>query len=192
MNAAAILGIAGMAAVALVVAVLGWSVVAHNRLVRHRSQVDAAWAQIDVQLRRRYELVPNLVATVKAYAAHERRTLDEVVRSRAGAMAAAGLPPGGRAPAENALGRTLDRVVALAEAYPTLRANEHFTRLQAELVNTEDKIAYARQFYNLAVQTYNTGIHSIPTNLVAGLRGFRDRDYFQIAGHERGPARIGF
>ena len=176
----------------LVILLLVWGVVTYNKLVRQRNQVDASWAQIDVQLKRRYDLIPNLVETVKGYAAHERGTLDAVIQARNGAIGNAGSAPGSRAETENALTQTLGRLFALAEAYPNLKANENFNALQGELANTEDKIAYARQFYNASVQTYNTSTQSIPTNIVAGVGGFRQRDLFEAAGGERGPVQVRF
>jgi len=177
----------------LVVLIIVWGVVAYNRLVRLRNQVDASWAQIDVQLKRRYDLIPNLVETVKGYAAHERGTLEAVVAARGSAINAAQAPGvGDRAAAEGLLTQTLGRLFALAEAYPDLKANENFRALQAELGNTEDKIAYARQFYNSAVQTFNTAVQSVPTNLIAGLGGFRARDFFEATGGERGPVQVRF
>lgn len=189
-NAVALV-IGGLVCLVLVV-IVGWALAAYNRLVRQRNQVDASWAQIDVQLKRRYDLIPNLVETVKGYAAHERGTLDAVVHARNSAVAAAGQSAGTRAEAENALTQTLGRLFALAEAYPNLKANENFMSLQGELSGTEDKIAYARQFYNSAVQTYNTSTQSIPTNFIAGIGGFRARDLFQAVGDERGPVQVRF
>ena len=186
-----LLVLAGLVCLALVL-VLAWGLGGYNRLVRQRNQVDAAWAQIDVQLKRRYDLIPNLVETVKGYAAHERGTLDAVVQARSAAMAAANTGLAGRAEAENALTQSLGRLIALGEAYPNLKANENFASLQAELANTEDKIAYSRQFYNSAVQTYNTSTQSIPTNIIAGVGGFRARDLFQAMGDERGPVQVRF
>jgi LemA protein len=155
--------------------------------------VDASWAQIDVQLKRRYDLIPNLVETVKGYAAHERGTLDAVVAARGNAMAAARSPEvADRAAAENMLTQTLGRLFALAEAYPNLKANQNFAALQAELATTEDKIAYARQFFNSAVQTFNTAVQTLPTTIIAGVGGFRPRDFFQTAGSERGPVQVRF
>jgi LemA protein len=174
------------------VVIVGWALATYNRLVRQRNQVDASWAQIDVQLKRRYDLIPNLVETVKGYAAHERGTLDAVVQARNSAVAAAGQGAASRAEAENALTQTLGRLFALAEAYPNLKANENFLSLQGELAGTEDKIAYARQFYNSAVQTYNTSTQSIPTNIIAGVGGFKARDLFQAVGEERGPVQVRF
>jgi len=186
-----LLGLGG-AVCLVVVLLLAWGLTGYNKLVRQRNQVDAAWAQIDVQLKRRYDLIPNLVETVKGYAAHERGTLDAVVQARNSAVNAAGQAPAARAQAENALTQTLGRLFALAEAYPNLKANQNFLGLQNELSNTEDKIAYARQFYNSAVQTYNTSTQSIPTNIIAGVGGFRARDLFQAMGDERGPVQVRF
>jgi LemA protein len=176
----------------VVVLLLVWGLTSYNKLVRQRNQVDAAWAQIDVQLKRRYDLIPNLVETVKGYAAHERGTLDAVVQARNTAVSVAEQGAATRAPAENALTQTLGRLFALAEAYPNLKANENFLSLQGELSGTEDKIAYSRQFYNSSVQTYNTSVQSIPTNIVAGIGSFRTRDLFQAAGDERGPVQVRF
>jgi LemA protein len=182
----------GGAVCLVVVLAIAWGLMTYNKLVRQRNQVDAAWAQIDVQLKRRYDLIPNLVETVKGYAAHERGTLDAVVQARNSAVSAAGQGPAARAQAENMLTQTLGRLFALAEAYPNLKANQNFLGLQNELANTEDKIAYARQFYNSAVQTYNTSTQSIPTNIIAGFGGFRARDLFQAMGDERGPVQVRF
>jgi len=175
----------------LVVAGLVFLIISgYNKLVGLRQRSDEAWSDIDVQLKRRTDLVPNLVETVKGYAAHERTSLDAVTRARGAAVAAQ--TPETRAQAENALTQTLGRLFALAEAYPNLKANQNFLGLQSELANTEDKIAYARQFYNSAVQTYNTSTQSIPTNIVAGIGGFRARDLFQAMGDERGPVQVRF
>jgi LemA protein len=176
----------------IAVVIIAWALGTYNKLVRQRNQVDASWAQIDVQLKRRYDLIPNLVETVKGYAAHEKGTLDAVVQARNTAVSAAGQGAGQRAEAENALTQTLGRLFALAEAYPNLKANENFMSLQGELSGTEDKIAYARQFYNSAVQTYNTSTQSIPTNIIAGIGGFKARDLFQAVGDERGPVQVRF
>ena len=186
-----------MASIVLLVGIVGvvllavWLVITYNKLVRMRNQVDASWSQIDVQLRRRHDLVPHLVETVKGYASHERNTLEAVVAARGAAMARDG-GGAGRADAENALARALGRLIALGEAYPRLRANENFATLQRELATTEDKIAYARQFLTYAVQQYNTAIESFPTNLVAGRFGFRTRDLFAAADAERGVVQVSF
>jgi LemA protein len=176
----------------VLVLLIAWAVATYNRLVRQRNQVDAAWAQIDVQLKRRYDLIPNLVETVKGYASHERGTLEAVIQARNSAVGNAGAAPASRADSENMLTQTLGRLFALAEAYPNLKANENFNSLQSELANTEDKIAYSRQFYNSAVQTYNTSTQSIPTNIIAGIGGFKQRDLFEAAGGERGPVQVRF
>ena len=177
----------------LVVILIVWAVVAYNRLVRLRNQADSSWAQTDVQLKRRYDLIPNLVETVKGYAAHERGTLEAVVAARGSAINAAQTPgTADRAAAEGALTQALGRLFALAEAYPDLKANQNFAALQAELAQTEDKIAYARQFFTSAVQSYNNAVQTLPTNLIAGLGGFRSREFFQAAGEERGPVQVRF
>jgi LemA protein len=176
----------------LLVAVVLWLVFTYNKLVRQRNQVDASWAQIDVQLKRRHDLIPNLVETVKGYAAHEKSTLDAVISARAGAVAASGADPATRAEAETAVSQTLGRLFALAEAYPNLKANTNFLALQSELGNTEDKIAYARQFYNSAVQSFNNSTQTIPTNLIAGMMGLRTKTFFETAESERGPVQVRF
>src|SRR4051812_23652009 len=185
-------GLIGAVVCIILVLLVVWAIAAYNRLVRQRNQVDAAWAQIDVQLKRRYDLIPNLVETVKGYAAHERGTLDAVIQARNSAVGNAASAPSARAETENALSQTLGRLFALAEAYPNLKANENFAALQGELGNTEDKIAYARQFYNSAVQSYNTSTQSIPINIIAGVGGFKQRDLFEAAGGERGPVQVRF
>jgi LemA protein len=178
----------------LLVLIAVWAIATYNRLVRQRNQVRASWAQIDVQLKRRSDLIPNLVETVKGYAAHERGTLDAVVAARnsAVAVAASGGPSSERAAAENAVTATLGRLFALAEAYPDLKANQNFLSLQGELATTEDKIAYARQFFNSAVQTFNNSVGTVPSNLIAGIGGFRAEVLFQAAEGERGPVQVRF
>jgi LemA protein len=176
----------------LIIVLIGWAIATYNRLVRLRNQVQASWAQIDVQLKRRHSLIPNLVETVKGYAAHERGTLDAVVQARNSAMAVSGQGAGQQAPAEGVLTQALGRLFALAEAYPNLKANENFAALQAELSNTEDKIAYARQFFNSAVQSLNAAVQSIPTNIVAGMGGFRTEQYFEAVGGERQDVQVRF
>jgi len=178
--------------VLLVVLVLGWFIATYNRLVAQRNQVQAAGAQIDVQLKRRHDLIPNLVETVKGYAAHERGTLDAVVVARQGAAAAVGAGRAEQAAAEGVLTQSLGRLLAVAEAYPDLKANQNFLALQGELAVTEDKIAYSRQFLNSAVQTINTTIQSVPSNLVAGIGGFRPAEYFEAADDERGSVSVRF
>jgi LemA protein len=178
--------------VLLIIVVVGWAIATYNRLVRLRNQVQAAWAQIDVQLKRRHSLIPNLVETVKGYAAHERGTLEAVVQARNSALAAQGQGAAHQAQAEGMLTQALGRLFALAEAYPNLKANENFLGLQSELANTEDRIAYARQFFNSAVQTLNAAVQSIPTNLIAGMGGFRTQQYFEAIGGERQDVSVRF
>jgi LemA protein len=172
--------------VLLVVAVVG----VYNRLVKSRNAVDNAWAQIDVQLRRRHELIPNLVETVKGYAGHERQTFDSVTAARAAAVTATG--PAAQAAAENQLTGALRSLFAVAEAYPQLQAGRNFSELQAELGDTENRIAYTRQYYNDAVLGYNNAVQTVPTNIVAGLTGFRIREYFTAPDGERGPVQVRF
>ena len=167
-----------------------YAVFSYNGLVSLRNRIENAWAQIDVQLTRRYDLIPNLVETVKGYASHERETLDAVIEARNAGMNATG--PHDQAEAENQITGALKSLFALSEAYPDLKANQNFAALQRELATTEDKIAYARQFYNSAVQTLTNTIQSVPTNLVAGMFGFRSPEYFEAAGDERGPVQVRF
>jgi LemA protein len=143
-----------------------------------RTEVENAWAQIDVQLRRRYDLIPNLVETVKGYAAHERQTLEKVIQARAMAMQATGVAE--KAEAENILTGTLKSLFALAEAYPNLKANENFLQLQEELASTENKIAFARQYYNDSVMRYNARIQQFPTNIIAGIFAFTKKEFFEV------------
>jgi len=178
--------------VLIVIALLFWAIATYNKLVRQRNQVQAASAQIDVQLKRRHDLIPNLVETVKGYAAHERGTLDAVVQARAAAVAARDAGPAQRAAVEGELSQVLSRLMVVAEAYPDLKANQNFLALQTELGNTEDKIAYARQFFNNAVQTINTTIQSVPSNVIAGLGRFHTEEYFQAVGEEREASSVRF
>jgi LemA protein len=153
----------------------------YNGLVGSRNRVDNAWSQVDVQLKRRYDLIPNLVETVKGYAAHEQQTFERVIAARNAAQAAT--TPAEQAEAENILTGALRQLFALAEAYPELRASENFQRLQAELAETENKIAVSRQIYNDTVLTYNNKVQQVPTNLVASMFGFDAREFFE-AGDE--------
>ena len=162
----------------------------YNRLVVLRNRVDNAWSQIDVQLKRRYDLIPNLVETVKGYAAHERETLEKVIQARQVAMDAKGVAAQGQA--ENMLTSTLRSLFAVAEAYPDLKANQNFLMLQEELSGTESKIAYARQFYNDSVMSYNTAIQSFPANMIAGTFGFAQREYFEIEEAAKEAPKVDF
>jgi LemA protein len=193
MGGSATASVVGGVLLVLILAMIIWIIAAYNRLVRLRNQADASWAQIDVQLKRRHDLIPNLVRTVQGYTAHERGTLEAVVAARSNAMNLSdGAGPARRAEAENLLTQALGRLIAIAEAYPDLKADHNFAALHVELTNTEDKIAYARQFFTSAVQSYNNAVQTVPTNLIAGLGGFRAREFFQAAGEERGPVQVGF
>jgi LemA protein len=175
----------------VVVVLLGlYAVVSYNGLVGLRNRIENAWAQIDVQLKRRYDLIPNLVETVKGYASHERETLDAVIQARNAGMTASG--PHEQAEAENQITGALKSLFALSEAYPDLKANQNFAQLQEELTGTEGRIAYARQFYNDTVYRYNTKIQSFPANLLAGAFRFSDREYFQADDESRGPTQVSF
>jgi LemA protein len=167
-----------------------WVVYAYNRFVRLRVRVDNAWSQIDVQLRRRYDLIPNLVETVKGYAAHERELFEEVTRARSQAQQAQGVAD--QAQAENQITRGLRQLLAVAENYPQLKANQNFLALQEELTATESKIAYARQFYNDQVAELNTRIQSFPSNLIARAGGFEPRHFFEIEETATGPVSVDF
>ncbi len=176
--------------VVIVVLLLLFFVLQYNGLVRLKNRVENAWAQIDVQLRRRYDLIPNLVETVKGYASHERETLEAVVQARNAAMAAEG--PAEAAQTENMLTGALRQLFALSEAYPDLKANQNFAQLQEELTATESRIAFARQHYNDSVLGYNTKIETFPANIVAGMFNFTEREYFEIEGDARGPVEVQF
>ena len=172
-----------MTAVIIIVAVvvvllLIAAVVLYNRLVSLRNRVENAWAQVDVQLKRRYDLIPNLVETVKGYAAHERETFEAVTNARAAAQKAQG--PAEAAQAEGILSQALGRLFAVAEAYPELRATENFQQLQAQLSETEDKVAVSRQVYNDSVLTYHNAIQTFPGALFAGPFGFTTREFFEV------------
>jgi LemA protein len=150
----------------------------YNSLVRQRNEVDNAWSQIDVQLKRRLDLIPNLVETVKGYAAHEKTALEAVIAARNSGMAAS-TDPHAQASADNAMTGALRQLFALSEGYPDLKANAGFVSLQEELSNTESRIAYARQFYGDAVSTFNTAIQKFPNVLLAGMFGFSEREFFE-------------
>ncbi|MBI0126466.1 MULTISPECIES: LemA family protein [Bifidobacterium] len=168
--------------VLLVVLLVIWGIGAYNGLVNLRNRVANGWAQIDVQLKQRADLVPNLVQTVKGYASHESTVLEEVTKARADvaqAQAAGGDQMQARADAEQRLGQSLVTLMARAEAYPELKANQNFLDLQRQLKDLEDKIAYARQFYNDVVQKFNTRIETVPSNIIASLFHFRQAQYFQ-------------
>jgi LemA protein len=167
----------------IVVLLLLWGVVAYNRFVSQRQQIRDAYANIDTELRRRYDLIPNLVETVRGYASHERETFEKVTQARAAAIAAQG--PEQQAQAENVLTAALRSLFAVAEAYPQLRASENFQALQGELANTEDRIQVSRRFYNANVREYNERVQSVPSNAVASMFGFKAEDYFEIEEADR-------
>ena len=164
---------------AVIVVVALAVVVLYNSLVRLRVLVDNAWADIDVQLKRRHDLIPNLVETVKGYAAHERGTLSDVVDARSKAMSAQ--TPDAKGDAERGLSAALGKLFALAEAYPQLRAAENFSQLQGSLAQIEEAVQSARRYYNAVVRDFNTKIAQVPWNLLAGIFGFRSREFFQVA-----------
>jgi LemA protein len=185
------IGIIALIFVGLLVVVVAWIAGAYNGLVRLRNQLENAWAQIDVQLKRRHDLIPNLVETVKGYATHERETLEKVIQARNMAVSATSV--GDRAQAENVLTGALKSLFAVAEAYPDLKANSEFMRLQEELTSTENKVAFARQFYNDSVMTYNTHIEVFPTNFIATTFNFGRREFFEVkAEDEREAPKVSF
>jgi LemA protein len=163
----------------------------YNSLVTLRNRCDNGWSQIDVQLRRRYDLIPNLVETVKGYAKHEREVFEKVTQARAAAASAQGVKA--QAEADNMLTGALKSLFAVAEAYPDLKANQNFLMLQEELAGTESKIAYARQFYNDTVMKFNMKQQVFPSNIIANMFGFKPRDYFQIEEEiAKGPVKVQF
>ena len=182
-----------MIAVLIAIGVIGlvlvlWFAAAYNGLVRVRQEVKSAWSQIDVQLKRRHDLIPNLVEAVKGYLSHERQTLESVIRARQQAVDASGLAD--KAQAENLLTQTLRSLFAVVERYPDLKANQNIMALQEELTSTENRISFARQFYNDQAMRLNTAVESVPTNLVAGLGGFSKTEFFELpdAAQREAPA----
>ena len=167
----------------ILVALVVYVIVVYNGLIRSRNQIENAWSQIDVQLKRRLDLIPNLVETVKGYASHEKETLDAVISARNAAVAAPDTPAA-QASADNALTGTLRQLFALGEAYPDLKANQNFLSLQAELADLENKIAASRRFFNNAVQEYNTAIEQFPAVLIARQFGFTPREFFELGEDE--------
>jgi LemA protein len=172
----------GWIVLGVIVVLVLWIIMIYNQLVAMRQRVGQAFADVDVQLKQRHDLIPNLVETVKGYAAHERGTLEEVVKARNAAMTAQG--PAQQAAAENMLSGALRQLFALSEAYPDLKANQNFQQLQTELSDVENKIAASRRFFNNAVQEYNTGIQQFPAALFAAMLGFSQRTFFDV-GEER-------
>lgn len=175
----------------IVLAVLVLAVIAiYNGLITLKNRVDEAWSDIDVQLKRRYDLIPNLVNTVKGYAAHEKDLLEKVTQARAAAMGAQ--TPGEKQDAENALSGTLKSLFAVSENYPDLKANQNFLELQRELTDTEDKIQASRRFYNGNVRDFNTKIQTFPTNMIAGMLNFTKREFFAADESERENVKVQF
>jgi len=177
-----------LAAIALVVVLV---ILSYNGLIRRRNQVDNAWSQVDVQLKRRLDLIPNLVESVKGYAAHEKTTLEAVINARNAAMAAAP-GPGAQGQADNVLSGALRQLFALSEAYPDLKANQNFLALQEELTSTESRVAYARQFYNDAVLGYHNKLDTFPTVLVAKMGNFPHREFFEAEDAARTAPTVKF
>ncbi|KAB7788210.1 LemA family protein [Bifidobacterium cebidarum] len=187
--------IIGIVIVVIIVGVIGWGISAYNNLVTLKNRVKNGWAQIDVQLKQRADLIPNLVETVKGYASHESQVFVQVTQARAGAVAAANDPNATiaqRTAAENQLSRALLNLQATAEAYPQLQANQNFMNLQGQLRDLENKIAYARQFYNDVVLKLNTAIETVPTNIIAGLFRFEQAQYFQVDESARQAPQVKF
>ena len=175
--------------IVLVVLLALWGVTSYNRLIKLRNLVQEAWRQIDVELTRRHDLIPNLVETVKGYAAHERGTLEDVMAARSAAMSGA-QSPAGLAQNENVLTQALGRLFAVAEAYPDLKANQNFLALQQELASTEDRIAAGRRYYNANVRELNTKVESVPSNIIAGFAHIGRAEYFEAEGVERQAPQV--
>lgn len=187
----ALFELVALAIIAIVVIIGIWLIIIFNSLVTLQKRVDNAWAQIDVQLKRRADLIPNLIETVKGYAKFEKKVLTDVTNARAAIMSAKS--PKESAKAENLLSGALKTIFAVAEAYPKLTATDNFKALQEEFATTENKIAYARQFYNDSTMQFNTAIAVYPNNIVAGMFGFsRPREYFEIAAADRAPIKADF
>ena len=183
-----------MTALWIVIGIIGlflvWLVSSYNRLVTRRNRVDNAWSQIDVQLRRRYDLIPNLVNTVKGYAAHEKQLFENVTAARSAGINAKTVPE--QAQAENQITSALRQLLAVVENYPDLKANQNFLALQEELTGTEGRIAFARQFYNDTALGYNNQVQRFPSNVIAGMFNFTKRDYFEIEEAASGPVNVQF
>jgi len=177
----------------VVVVILGGGVLAFNGLVRRRNRTQEAWSEIDVELKRRHDLIPNLIETVKGYAAHEQDTFEAVTAARAGAIKAGATgDPAKIAPAENMLSQSLRSLFAVAENYPNLRAVESFLQLQEQLTATEDKLEYARRYYNTSARDFNIGLQTFPRNLIAGPFGFHAVGFFQNDEAERAVPEVSF
>ena len=176
--------------IGIVIVIAFWLIAVYNGLIRLKNRTDEAWSDIDVQLKRRYDLIPNLISTVKGYAQHEKNLFEKVTQARTAAMGAQG--PVDKSQAENMLSGTLKSLFAVAENYPDLKANENFLELQRELSDTENKIQASRRFYNGNVRDFNIKIETFPNNLVAGMLNFTKRDFFEIEGEEKEPVKAEF
>jgi len=165
-------------------------ILAYNSLIRLKLRIDNAWSQIDVQLKRRYDLIPNLIETVKGYAKHEKTVFENVTKARASMLKADTLPK--KAQAENMMSSALKSIFAVAENYPQLKANENFKLLQEELAGTESKIAYSRQFYNDNVMSFNTSIQTFPKSIIASIFNFKEREFFKTEGKEKEVVKVKF
>ncbi len=174
----------------LAAVVIFWLIGTYNSLIRAKNEVENSWAQIDVQLKRRYDLIPNLVETVKGYMKHEKQVLENITKARAAVMDAKGVAE--KAEASNQLSATLKSLFAVAENYPKLRANENFMQLQEELTGTENKISYARQHYNDSVMMYTNKIQTFPTNIIANLFNFGKKEMFTAPEEERKAVKVKF
>lgn len=180
----------GIAIVIILAVIVVAAIAMYNGLIRLKNRVDEAWSDIDVQLKRRYDLIPNLVNTVKGYAAHEKELFEKVTEARTRAMGATNAAD--KSQAENILSGTLKSLFAVAENYPDLKANQNFLELQRELTDTEDKIMASRRFYNANVRDFNTKVQTFPTNIFAGMMNFNVRDFFQAEEGEKENVKVEF
>ena len=180
----------GLIIIGAIVLIILWLIAVYNGLIRLKNRVAEAWSDIDVQLKRRYDLIPNLIETVKGYATHEKETLENVIKARNLAMQAQ--DPKAKADTENALSATLKSIFALSESYPDLKANQNFLKLQDELSDTENKIQAARRFYNTNVRDFNTKIQVFPTNIIANILKFTAKDFFEANDDEKKNVEVKF
>jgi len=174
----------------IILVIVAWFILTYNNFVNLRNRVKNAWAQIDVQLKRRYDLIPNIVETVKGYAKHEKEIFENIAELRAKAMGATSIKDIGES--NNQITGTLKTLFAVAENYPELKANEEFLKLQEELTNTENKIAFSRQFFNDIVMNYNATQQKIPANLIAGMMNLKPEEYYPVDEAEKGPVKVQF
>lgn len=174
----------------IILVIVAWFILTYNNFVNLRNRVKNAWAQIDVQLKRRYDLIPNLVETVKGYAKHEKEIFENIAELRAKAMGATSIKDIGES--NNQITGTLKTLFAVAENYPELKANEEFLKLQEELTNTENKITFSRQFFNDIVMNYNAAQQKIPANLIAGMMNLKPEEYYPVDEAEKGPVKVQF